>query len=289
MANSLEFKIHSHASIMHDPELTPIQDFANGLLSASLARSIMYPVDVAQVLLQTNSNDARDGVIATLVHLYNTYGLTSLWRGNIASCSIGTTLALGSFLGASPAFRNVATTPISQFLVKAALTTAIFPLQIAKIRMITHPEKYKSTMQTIETIYKEEELPTLYKGLPVTILGFLLNGISTAAAYRIIDAIWNKRKKDMTWWEGVVYAALAAMLAGLVEYPIDTAVKIVQATPNDTDNVLRVLLNTGKIPRAGGIRALFKGFSVEFIKPLGIPLQAKIADITRQLFAGKKG
>jgi hypothetical protein len=289
MADTLEYQIHRHAANVHDPNLTPIQDLANSLLSASLAKSVLYPLDAAQILMQTNAKDARDGLIPTLIHLYNTYGISSWWRGNVASCCIGTTIAIGKFLGSSPALRNIATTPTSKFLVTAAITTAIYPLHIAKIRMIVHPEKYKNTVQTIQTIYKEEELLTLFKGLPVTILGFLVNCATTAVACRLISSIWKKPRQDMTWWEAVISTTIVTLLTGLVQYPIDTAVKIVQATPDDTDNVVRTLLNTGKIPRAGGFAALYSGFTINFLKPLGIPLQAKISDITlKLLFAAKR-
>jgi hypothetical protein len=37
--------------------------------------------------------------------------------------------------------------------------------------MITHPKKYTATLETIQMIYKEEELPALYRGLSFTLLG----------------------------------------------------------------------------------------------------------------------
>jgi hypothetical protein len=286
MANTLEFKIHQ--AVKHQSGLTPIQDLANGLFSASIAKTIFYPFDVAQILMQTNAEDSREGILQTLAHMYEKYGIWSWFRGNIASCSIGSTLAIGSFLGASPLLRDIGYSPLSRFLISASLTTAVYPLQVAKVRMITHPKKYTATLETIQMIYKEEELQALYRGLSFTLLGIILNGLATVAALRIIGSIWKKPRDKMSFWEDMLFGALGVVIAEAIQYPIDTAVKIVQSQANDPDNVLRTLLNTGRIPRTSGFRSLFSGFAATFIKPFAIPLQWKIADFTRQLvFSGK--
>jgi len=288
MANIFEFQLHEAIKDRHYLALTPIQDFSAQLVSSSLAKTLFYPLDVAQVLMQTNAEDSRDGLIQTLIHLYQTYGITSWFRGNLASCAIGTTLAVGNFLGSFPLLRNTGSTPIARFLIHASITTAIFPFQVAKIRMITHPNKFKSTFETISSIYHEEELPALYRGLTATLLGIIVNGITTSACLRLISSVWKKPKSEMSFWESFLFGALGAILASAIQYPVDTAVKIVQSQPNDPDNVLRTILNTGRIPRAGGFLGLFKGFSSNLEKPLAIPLQYKLSDWTTKLiFNGK--
>jgi hypothetical protein len=275
---------------MLDTQLTPIQDFTNDIVSTSLARSLIYPLEVAQTVVQTEGEDAKDGVISTLFNIFEKRGFWSLFRGNIASCSIGTTLAIGSFLGASPAFRDLTSTntPLSKFLVGSALTTLVYPLQVAKIRMIASPTKYKSTLETLNQIYKEEELPALYRGLPSTLISFAVNTAALAVSYRVIAAIWNKQRRELSGWYVFLFDTLATILASLALHPLDTAIKLVQSRARDTDNVLRTLLNTGKIPRPAGFQGLYQGFFANFFKPFAIPLQAHIAEFTRTVIFGAK-
>jgi hypothetical protein len=107
--------------------------------------------------------------------------------------------------------------------------------------------------------------------------------VATAASVRAITAVWKKPKESMSFWENIAFGMMTVALAGLVQYPIDTAIKIVQCTPHDSDNVLRTLLNTGKIPRATGTAALFRGFSANLVKPLAVPLEWKVFDFLKSL------
>jgi len=281
--SSLEFQIHE----ISKSHLTPIQEFTNGIISASLANTILYPFDVARILIQTNAEDSKEDPFSTLYHLYKKYGILAWFRGNIATCIIGSTLALGNFLGISPALRD--TTPLSHFLLNVAVTTCIFPFQVAKIRMITHPTKYKSTLETIQSIYNEEEFPTLFSGLTISILNTVLTGFTTMLSFRILSDFYAKPKNQpLTFWESFLLTTTASVIAAAIHYPIDTAVKIVQSLPNCPDNILRTLLNTGRVPRKSGIEGLYKGFLSILFEPWQLPLQMKFAELFRNIvFVGR--
>jgi hypothetical protein len=263
--------------------LTPIQNFVNGVCSSTLARTIFYPLDVVQIILQTNSEDARDGILPTLKHIYEKYGIWSWFRGNIASCSMACALAAGSFIEASPMFRDAVRTPLAGHLMSALVTILVFPLQVVKVRMITHPTKYVSTIETLRTIYNEEELPSLYKGMSATLLGIANDVLVTTATFQLMAMIWKKPKESMSIREHIISVTLATVLAGMIQYPVETAVRLVQSQPNGIDNVVRTIMNTGRTPREGGLQGLFRGCLSYLVKPLAIPLQWVLADWSRVL------
>jgi len=283
MANFLEFQIQKELVFVQNSRLSPIEDLINGVYCGSVVNTLFHPLDVAQILMQTNSKDAKEDAIHTLAHLYENYGLSSWFRGNLASCIFTFALASGNFIHSSPLVRNVGTQPFSNFAFNACVTTLVFPLRIAKIRMITNPGKYKNLLDTIKTVYKEEELPTLYRGLGITLLSILMNGILTSASLKVISSFWNKNQDNMKLWERLLIGTLGTVIAGLVQYPIDTALKIVQSQENSPDNIGRTLLNTGRIPRTGGFTSLYNGFGTYLIKSLAIPFQSKLIQTSKNI------
>jgi len=268
MASSLETNIQDSIQQYHG--LTSFQQFANSIVSTSITRTLFYPLEVAQIINQTNASETVDGILPTLVNLHKKFGIGGLYRGFWASSAIGWSISIGEVLGAA-----YMPTPVTRFFLRACITMAIFPLHIAKVRMITLPEKYEATLQTIQKIYEEEELPSLFRGLSVALLALVFRD---AWALLLVKALTAFRvSPEITLKHVLISAALSSLLLELLQYPIDTAVKIVQSHPHDSDNVARVIANTGKIPRASGIMALFRGFGASFLKPFAIPFQVNVA------------
>jgi len=288
MAHFLVFEVQKEIIFEQNSSLSPLENLINGACCGTLVNTIFHPLDVAQILMQTNSTDAKEDAITTLMHLYQNYGIHSWFRGNLSSCIYSFALVTGDFIHSSPLARNIGTKPISNFAFNACVTTLVFPLRIAKIRMITNPGKYKNLLDTIKTIYKEEELPTLYRGLGVTLLSILVNGILTSATMKVISSLWNKDQNYMTFWEKFFIGSVGTVIAGLIQYPVDTALKIVQSQENNPDNVARTLLNTGRVPRTGGFASLYNGFGTYLVKSLAIPFQAILLQTSKDLmFVGK--
>lgn len=264
-------------------KLTPIQHCANSIASTSIAKGLMMPFEVAQTLIQTNSEDAKDGVFATLIHLYNTYGLKSWWRGNTPACSIVVAAAVGNLVMSAPSIRDYVNSPAMRILMSSAFVAATYPLKVVQARMITHPKKYKSTMESIQNLYKDE-LPAFFKGMTTGILLFLITTASHEFMFKFFDSALNKPKSTMSRWEHLFVHMIAAFVAGAIEYPIETALKIIQTTQDTTDNVSQVLTNTGKISRTNeGVVGLYKGFTANLFKPFVIPLQAQVSDISQRI------
>jgi len=199
-------------------------------------------------------------------------GIGGLYRGFVAASTIGVSMTLGEFFGSS-----IAITPLARLFLRASLTTAVFPFQMTQIRMITHPEKYQSTLQTLQKIYTEEELPALFRGLGMTLVGLLMRDFLTG----FVSSAWLKlsgkgESKDVL--DLFITGATISLLVELIQYPICTALRIIQSHPHNTDNVNRVLFNTAKISRASGIFSLFRGFGASLVMLFGLPLQWLLQD-----------
>jgi len=272
---------------INDPRLTPWQNFCSEALSATILKNVFYPLDVAQTLMQTNSADARDGIIPTLSHLHKTYGISSLFRGNIAANVSGTVLALGGFatksLMVNATFDSRLATFATSILPAQLFVAVLYPFQVAKVRLITEPAKYQDTIQTLETIYEEEGVYGLYKGFGFTIFETLPFMATTYAGYELAGFLFRKSRVDLSVTENVALAMLGAFFASLLHYPFDTAKKIVMSRKNVTngDSVLKTLADVGE---KHGILGLWKGFSAHVLKFPSLLIQRSIFHFLQTYF-----
>jgi len=202
--------------------------------------------------MQTGSPDARDGVLNTLSHLHKTYGFTSLFRGNIGSNLSDTVLALGGFamktLMHGVSFENRVAIFLASIIPMQIVGAIVYPLQVAKVRMITHPSKYLDIVQTLKTIHEEEGTAGLYRGFAFTMFETIPLTITTYAGFELANFAFGKPAEDLSVKENIALAILGSFLATLLHYPFDTAKKIVQSRKASTDNegVLKTLADVGE-------------------------------------------
>jgi len=219
--------------------------------------------------MQTGAPDAREGIIPTISHLYKTYGLGSLYRGNIAANISGGIMALGGFVvktmmhGVS--FDNRVATFLATLIPTQILTAIVYPLQVAKVRMIANPSKYLDVVQTLKTINDEEGTAGLYRGFAFTMLETIPLTLTTWAGFELAHLAFRKPVVDLSIKENIALAVLGSFLATLLHYPFDTAKKLVQSRKASTepDGVLKTLADVGE---KHGVVGLYKGFSAQLIK-----------------------
>jgi len=233
-------------------------------------KNIFYPLEVAQTLMQTKSSDARDGVIPTLIHLYNTYGISSWFRGNVAANLSGTLLALGGFAVKTIMHGKTFENRIAIFLasvVPTQLVVAAFcPLQVAKVRMITTPSKYVDTIQTLKTIHEEEGWKGLFRGVGFMMFEALPAMATGYVGYELAGFFFRNRDVNLSPRENILLGILGSFIGTMLLYPFETAKKLVQSkktTSTDNDSVLKTLAEEGE---KHGLLGLYKGFSANVLK-----------------------
>jgi len=277
---------------MHDPRLSPWQNFYTETTSALLVKNIFYPLEVAQTLMQTGSPDAREGVIPTLTHLYKSYGLTALFRGNVAANISGSALAMGTFLMKvlmhGMTFENRVAVFLGSLLPAQLVVGAVYPLQVAKVRMISNPSKYLDVVQTIKTINEEEGTPGLYRGFGWTLMETIPLMATTYAGFELANLAFRRPREDLTIKENILLGILGSFLAALLHYPFDTAKKIVQSRKASIDNegVLKTLAEVGE---KHGLVGLYKGLSANLLKLPALWIQRAIFEAGQVYLLRKQG
>jgi len=277
---------------VHDPRLSPWQNFVSEAESAIIVKNIFYPLEVAQTLMQTGSPDARDGVLHTLSHLYKTHGFTALFRGNICSNLSDTVLALGGFavktLMHGVSFENRVAIFLASIIPMQIVGAIVYPLQVAKVRMITNPSKYLDIAQTVKTINEEEGTAGLYRGFAFSMLEKIPLMITSYAGFELANLAFRKAREDLTIRENILLGILGTTFAALLHYPFDTAKKIVQSRKAITENegVLKTLADIGE---KHGLLGLYKGASAQIFKTPSVFLQRAMYQAAQVYFLRSQG
>jgi len=255
-------------------ELRPVVEYAHDFLVVTISRAIFYPLDVAQILLQVKADDARDNPISTLLHLYKTYGFSSWYRGFLPA-----TLCVSS----ASMRRNLYPLSLKGALISSGTTqvvlASIFPLQVAKVRMITSPKKYKITTECIQTIYEEEGLSALFRGISASLIGWIPATLVSYLSFEIFYWIFGRTPQGTL--ENIGFGTVTNLLIGLLEYPVLTAEAIRQSQVGDPDPVWKILI---RIATTQGIKGLYPGFTCLLLKIPQRYLSSFISRRSKKLF-----
>jgi hypothetical protein len=277
---------------LRDPRLTAWQNFVSEAASSAIVKNIFYPIDVAQTLMQTNSPDAKGGIIPTLLHLQTNYGISSWFRGNVASNLSGTVLALAAFylkaLMSGQTIDNRILAFLASILPTQLAVAGLYPLQVAKVRMITNPLKYEDTISTLAKINDEEGAAGLYKGLTFTLLETIPAMATTYAGYELAGLFFRKPREDLTIAQNIALGILGTAFAALLHYPLDTAKKIYISRKSATEGegVLKTLADVGE---RHGLDGLYQGFTSQFFKAPALFVQRAFYQVIHNYFLKANG
>jgi len=261
--------------------------------SALITKNLFYPLEVAQTLLQTGAPDARDGVIPTITHLYKTYGLGSLYRGNISANLSGILMSIGNFvvkiLMHGVKFDSKVSTFLAALVPQQILTALVYPLHVARVRMITNPSKYLDVAQSVKTINDEEGSAGLYKGLAFTMLETIPRTLTTWAGFELAHLAFRKPADDLTVKENIALAIVGSFLAAALHYPFDTAKKMVQArkaVAGENEGVLKTVADIGE---KHGLVGLYQGFSANLLKLPAMFIERAVYQAAQVYFLRSEG
>lgn len=234
-------------------DLKLLKEWLSGGLANALTSALLNPMDVLKTRSQINSVKAVD-MAKILKGLYAEGGIVGLWSpGLLASC-IRELLSSGPRAGFYVPVRDnlvvIFTSSKSRsingdistddkemiqstFAVKAlaAMITGTIgsvvanPIDVVKIRLMTNPKAYPSTLSAVDQIFRTEGFNGLYKGVvPSTLRGAFIAAGELATYDHAKHIIKDKFRLN----EGFYLHSLASLVTGLVAATVAAPFDIVK-------------------------------------------------------------
>jgi len=257
-----------------------------GAVAGGVAKSVIAPLDRSKIFFQTNEtrNYRFRYAIRWLRHGYRTEGFLSLWRGNSATMARILPYAGIQFMSheqykAMLKVDQKETPKIMRFaagsLAGVTGQLATYPLdKVRAVMAVTNRKgEYKSLVQVVLKIKREEGWLAWYRGLTPTMLGVIVYAGTSFFTYGTLKEAAAKHYSDPESGPGIVERLLSGAIAGLLgqtsSYPLDIVRRRMQTgvalgKGNKYSSVTGTLIH---ILRNEGIRrGLYKGLSMNFIK-----------------------
>jgi hypothetical protein len=226
-----------------------LKEWLSGGLANAITSALLNPMDVTKTRMQTALIDTQLSLNriklpsnhnlhlfkSTISGLYREGGVVGLWTpGLLASC-IRELLSSGPRAGFYVPVRDTIRDIVAKlyndktassavensFSVKAlaAMTTGTMgsilanPIDVVKIRLMTNPNAYQSTLSAIPIIFRMEGLAGLYKGVvPSTLRGAFI----AAGELATYDHSKHLIKAHLQISEGVHLHSFASLITGFV-------------------------------------------------------------------------
>jgi len=159
------------------------------------------------------------------------------------------------------------------------LLATILPLQVAKVRMITSPSRYRSTLDTIQLICEEEGLGALFRGVSASLLTWIPSVVIPYLSLELFH--WLMKREPVVLRENIGVGVVVQLAIGLLEYPILTAEAIRQSQLGEPDTVIKIVIRTAQ---QEGVHGLYRGFSCHVMKTWQRAVSSWISRKTKSLF-----
>jgi len=264
-----------------------IKSFVSGGCAGIAAKSLIAPFDRIKILFQTTTRSFtyKDG-FKEAKELYNDQGVRSLWKGNLATIIrvfpyAATQFAAFDYFQAYFSSPNDSTFErnyhnfISGSLAGICATFVTYPTEFVRTRMGMEKDKNfnKTLSGTVKRVYKKEGAMAFYNGMIPSLLGIILyHGIGFFTYHYLKDELkkhrpeWSRSKTS-----DFVFAAIGGCFAQIIAYPFDVIRKKMQAQNillerGEIPKTMRMLKWTEHVYQTEGLRGLYKGFTINFIK-----------------------
>mmetsp|Transcript_455 Transcript_455/g.768 ORF Transcript_455/g.768 Transcript_455/m.768 type:complete len:363 (+) Transcript_455:298-1386(+) len=223
------------------------------------------------------------------VSLYK--GLTAVWCGIIPKMAIRFLTfeqyreGLQKIVGPPKSGEEYSTSVTFTAGLACGLTEAIVivtPAEVCKIRMqsqynsLIDPSqlarrKYTNVIQTAFTIYREEGITALYKGVVPTMLRQGCNQAVNFTTYNIFKkkVLEKQNKKDLDHWQSLVLGGVSGGFGPIVNNPLDVVKTRLQRQvikPDRPAKYTGIVQAIGLIYREEGFLALWKGITPRLMR-----------------------
>jgi hypothetical protein len=220
------------------------EKFIAGGVAGAVAKSVIAPLDRIKVLFQTTTRlfTLHNGWLE-MHRISSQEGIRAFWKGNCAqilrimpyTAIVTTKQQFSSFdyykaklpLPGDSTVAVMARNFLPGSLAGATGVILTYPFEVARTRLAVQTTRriYKGTFHAFWTVYKEEGVTTLYRGIQPTILGILVySGVAFGVYFGSMDLIVHT-----SFWDHFMYGAVAGILGQLSSYPFDVVRKKMQA------------------------------------------------------------
>jgi len=269
------------------------KDFLRGGTVAGISKTVVAPIERVKLLLQVQDastqikpEDRYKGIVDCFSRVYKEQGFVSYWRGNTANVIRYFPTQAFNF-AFKDTYKNLfmvgvnkKTEPGKFFIANimsggcAGATTGllVYPIDFARTRLAADVGKgterqYKGLIDCISTIAKQDGVVGLYRGFPISAVGyFVYRGLYFGCYDTAIDHFGKDTHVFYKW----MIAQTVVTFSTFGSYPLDTVRRRLMMQAGRAD-----ILYTGtidcfvKIIKNEGPKALFKGAWSNTLRGLG--------------------
>ena len=248
-----------------------------GGTSAAISRTCVAPLERLRFQMITDGAKYGGSTAACLRSIVNEEGVAALWKGNgVNMIRIIPQNSLMFF--AKPAIaaslKSTVSDPfyagmLSGMVAGCVSASAIYPLDVVRLRITTTPGVYKGVLDGFRTIVAKEGFPALFKGIAYANLWAIPYTGALFATADFLKAQYSSRSgKKPTPLVGVGVGAAAGAVSTFVGFPLESARRKMQAQgtggrPVLYANITECIAGTVK---QGGVGALYQGCVANIIK-----------------------
>ena len=251
----------------------PTDNLMTGFIAGILSRTLIAPLDVVKMLLQTNSNETswRDAVS----HIWKKDGIKGFWRGNLVACACNGPLTavkyfviddLAEIIG-----KNKPMSSETRYFIGAVagiLSQSIcYPLDLILTRLTVHPDMYHNFFQATGRIIKEDGIFGLWHGLMPTVTGAIVYEGSQYVVSGGFKQFYTQKEGRVAAWRNLLIGACAGAVSQTIAFPFDVMRRRMMLL-NDQGNKLHQSYYScfKSILNKEGIRGFYKGLQINLIK-----------------------
>ena len=274
--------------------LSRADNFAAGIVSGILARTLSCPFDVIKIIAQVDTQNRTWG--QSISALYRERGFKAFWTGNTtAIMNQGYYSGIKFFaikelrqLVGKRAEKSGAESALIGAVAGVIAQAALYPMDFLRTRMIVYPDKYRSFWQSAATVFREEGFTALWTGLTPTVVGSIPYEGSNYLVYDAFREIYirNWHVTHITPAANAVMGTAAGMVSQAVAYPFEMVRRKMMLTNSDGkrlyESMTECFIDTYQKEGMGGF---FKGLGWNTLKVIPFSaLQYTLYDETCKVF-----
>ncbi|KAK0411555.1 hypothetical protein QR680_005712 [Steinernema hermaphroditum] len=232
---------HGSHKNSHKRELSSTEHSAAGLVSGTLSRACIQPLDVLKIRFQLQEEPLHGrgrgkywGVLQATSLIRREEGARALWKGHVPAQGLSACYGIVQFTSFDFLSWHANRFPIAReygmvcdFACGAmagslAMTTAM-PLDVIRTRLVaqSEPKIYRGTGHAVLKIWQREGVSGYFKGLTPSLLQIAPYTGLQFSIYNVINSIWMNYIYSNETSSALVSGAVAGSCAKTILYPLD--------------------------------------------------------------------
>ncbi|GMT04487.1 hypothetical protein PENTCL1PPCAC_26661, partial [Pristionchus entomophagus] len=282
-----------------DDALKFSKDFLAGAVAATIAKTIIAPVERVKLILQLQNSQSTiavehryKGMVDCFVRIPKEQGFISFWRGNLAnimrSCSQESLGLAFKELFKKYSLNGIDEKQKGRFLVGnlvagggagVATFLIIYPLDFTRTRLAIdmgrskESREFRGLMDCIAKIVKADGVKGLYIGLLPSLQYILLYRGAYYGLFDFAKPFASKDGKDLGFARAFAVGQVSTLVAAMTSYPLDTVRRRLMMQAGKKELLYKGSIDCAKqIYLHEGYRAFFHGAFVNVVRGTGAAL-----------------